>query len=150
MTAMSEWTTASYAAHNEALRVAEQRLNDERDRRYGEVLASREKARQIKDEGDRTALLLAREIQTYKDEQANQLREQINNERGLYVTRGELRSEIDKILVALHPLSDYITAQQGVTQGKLDLRLLSVAIVGVAGTLMGIIVAVIGLASRFF
>lgn len=47
-------------------------------------------ALQIKETGDREALRLAREIQTYKDEKANELREQINSERNLYPTKSQL------------------------------------------------------------
>lgn len=63
----------------EALRSAD-------DRRYAEVAAEREKALKIKETADEKALDLARIIQTYKDEKANELREQINSERGSYVT----------------------------------------------------------------
>jgi len=75
---------------------------DERDRRYAEKDIEREKALRIKDEADKAALGLAREIQTYKDEKANELREQINSERGLYVTHQEIK-----------PIFDYIAAQSG-------------------------------------
>jgi hypothetical protein len=65
------------------------RLWDERDRRYSEVAAERERALQIKQEADATALELARGIQSYKDEKANALRSQIESERGVYLTREE-------------------------------------------------------------
>jgi len=63
---------------------------EERDRRYTEVNIEREKALKIKETADLAALQLAREIQTYKDEKANQLREQINSERNLYPTKSQL------------------------------------------------------------
>jgi hypothetical protein len=78
------------------------RFEAERDRRYNEVNIEREKALKIKETADLAALGLAREIQTYKDEKANELREQIGSERGLYVTRPEIK-----------PLADYVTAQSG-------------------------------------
>lgn len=78
----SRWTV-SLREHLEALRAAD-------DRRYSEVNVEREKALKIKQEADKLALDLAREIQTYKDEQANQLREQINSERNLYPTKSQL------------------------------------------------------------
>ena len=59
------------------------------DRRYREVNAEREKALRIKELADATALQLAREIQVYKDEKANELRAQIESERGNYITRPE-------------------------------------------------------------
>ena len=59
------------------------------DRRYSEVNIEKEKALKIKEEADKIALGLARNIQTYKDEKANELRSQIEGERGLYLTREE-------------------------------------------------------------
>ena len=67
------------------------------DRRYAEVNIEREKALKIKEEADKAALGLAREIQTYKDEKANELREQISSERNLYVTKAELESAIREL-----------------------------------------------------
>ena len=66
------------------------RFEEERDRRYTEVKNAEEKALRIKEQADRDALGLAREIQTYKDEKANELREQINSERNLYPTKAQL------------------------------------------------------------
>jgi hypothetical protein len=57
----------------------------------------RQRALDIKEVGDRRALELARDIQTYKDEQANELRSQIESERGTYITRAELQAAIDKV-----------------------------------------------------
>lgn len=48
--------------HLAALRVADEKFAAERDRRYSEVAAERAKALQIKDEADKTALSLARQI----------------------------------------------------------------------------------------
>ncbi len=128
------WTIESYVVHNEAMRIAEQKLHDamrqsdklqealraseekfqgERDRRYAEVATEREKALKIKETADLAALGLAREIQTYKDEKANELREQISSERGEYPTRAELRSSIERLEVMLKPLSEYVISQQG-------------------------------------
>lgn len=76
------------------------------DRRYTEVNIEREKALQIKEEADKRALSLASEIQKYKDEKANELREQINSERNLYVTKAELK-----------PILEYVSSQQGKSQG---------------------------------
>ncbi len=70
---------------------------DERDRRYAEVNIEREKALKIKEEADKTALGLAREIQTYKDEKANELRSQIEREQGERATKDELRALGEKI-----------------------------------------------------
>jgi hypothetical protein len=64
----------AYISYNEA-------LIQERDRRYAEVATEKEKALRIKDAGDEKALNLARDIQVYKDEKANELRSQIERER---------------------------------------------------------------------
>lgn len=96
-------------------------LSAANDRRYTEINIEKEKAlkikeegdreaRRIKDEADKTALGLAREIQKYKDEKANELREQINRERNLYVTNDKLESTIK-------PLVDYVSSQQGRSMG---------------------------------
>ena len=63
-----DWTIETYAAHSEALRVADRRFFDERDRRYTEVNIEREKALKIKETADRDAMALAREAQTYKEQ----------------------------------------------------------------------------------
>jgi hypothetical protein len=99
---VSGWTVDTLSVHMEELRAADERYGAERDRRYSEVALEREKALQIKEHADEAALGLAREIQSYKDEKANQLREQINAERGLYVTRPEFKV-----------VADYVTGQQG-------------------------------------
>jgi vacuolar-type H+-ATPase subunit H len=107
----SGWTTDTLKEHFDKLREADQR------------------ALQIKEAGDAKALDLAREIQVYKDEKANQLREQINSERGLYVSQ-----------IQFKPIADYITAQQGhtkaseVTMGKVY------AAIAAMGTIIGIVV----------
>jgi len=88
--------------HLAALREADLRFQEERDRRYAEVNIEREKALKIKETADLAALQLAREIQTYKDEKANELREQINSERGLYATN----KDID-------PIKSYVSSQTG-------------------------------------
>jgi hypothetical protein len=97
---------------------------EERDRRYAEVNVEKEKALKIKEEADKAALALAREIQTYKDEKANELREQINSERGLYLTRDEYQTAhvalIEKVEAGLKPLNEFVTAQQGKFESRTE------------------------------
>jgi len=121
-TARSEsgWTLDTYAAHSEALRRADERFDAERDRRITEVNLEREKALKIKEQADRDALGLAREIQTYKDEKANELREQISRERGLYVTQPEVKAMVEKIEATIKPFSDFVSSQQGNQSGRLS------------------------------
>jgi len=76
--------------HLVALRLADQRFYDERDRRYAEVKMAEEKALEVKKEGDEKALNLSRENQLYRDERANNLRDQLSEERGTYVTQRQL------------------------------------------------------------
>lgn len=102
----STGTDVSLREHLEALRAADLRFHEERDRRYAEVATEREKALKIKETADLAALGLAREIQTYKDEKANELRSQIDSERGTYVTRLELK-----------PIAEWVTQQQGRQSG---------------------------------
>jgi hypothetical protein len=110
---VSGWTVDTFKAYTDSLRQADARIESERDRRYTEVAAEREKALKIKETADLAALELAREIQTYKDEKANQLREQINSERGLYATKGDLTAMAEKIDATIRPLIEYRSTQQG-------------------------------------
>jgi hypothetical protein len=114
----SGWTLDTWAVHSREMAQLQERLDAERDRRYAEVNTEKEKALKIKEEADKAALGLAREIQTYKDEKANELREQINSERGLYATKGDLQAAVEKIEAGLH-------------SGSLDARSLLFAVLGV-------------------
>jgi hypothetical protein len=108
--------------HLAALRAADQALQDERDRRYAEVKAAEEKALKVKEKADEVALGLQRDNQVYKDEKANELREQISSERGRYVTREELASAIRELRAAIKPLTDYIASDAGRNQGAAGSR----------------------------
>ena len=94
--------TVPLQEHLAALRAADEKFQNERDRRYTEVNIEREKALKIKETADLAALQLAREIQSYKDEKANELREQINSERGLYVTNRDIE-----------PIKAFVSSQTG-------------------------------------
>jgi hypothetical protein len=124
------------------LREADQRFGEERDRRYTEVAIEREKALRIKETADLAALGLAREIQTYKDEKANELREQISSERGLYASKEDVKSLDDKLEIRLAPLIAYVASQQGRHEGvdnftKTLIALVSLALV-IAGLVLGL------------
>jgi hypothetical protein len=98
------------------------RLNDkfdqERDRRYAEVNIEREKALKIKEEADRRALELAREIQAFRDEKANGLLELVKSERGGYATNKDIE-----------PLKAYIAGQTGRGLGMNSLAGWAIALV---------------------
>ncbi len=114
---ISGWTVDTYSVHNEALRAAEDKFQHERDRRYAEVATEREKALLIEKTARAEALQLAREIQTYKDEKANELREQINAERGLYATKSDLQASTDKIEESLKPIQEFVSRSSGQRSG---------------------------------
>jgi hypothetical protein len=104
-------------AGDERLRAADSLFMEERDRRYAEVNIEKEKALKIKETADLAALQLAREIQTYKDEKANELREQISQERGLYVTRDQLEGSIRELKALIAPLTEYAQGTAGRDRG---------------------------------
>lgn len=113
MTPAQMWTLDAYIAHNEALRDMHGRLEQERDRRYSEVKAAEEKALRVKDIADRDALSLAREIQAYKDEKANELREQIYHIQATLATKVELEAAIHTFDVRHQPVLDFIAKHDG-------------------------------------
>ena len=104
-----DWTIETYAAHAEALRAADRRFTDERDRRYTEVNIEREKALKIKETADRDAMALARESQTYKEQQNDILRDKNLSESGVYATNASLSKVADDIRAstdaAIHDLA---------------------------------------------
>jgi hypothetical protein len=125
--------------HLIALRAADAALQTERDRRYAEVNVEREKALKIKETADLAALQLAREIQTYKDEKANELREQINSERGLYPTKDDMAALSARLEAMIKPLSEYVTGEQVKNKGIGQLAGWLVAAAGVVVAVIAII-----------
>ena len=99
---------------DDRLREADIRFASERDRRYAEVRQEQEKALRIKDEANKIALDLARQIQDYKDEKANELREQISRERGQYITQDQHDAVIQRFEAEIHPLAQFVAAQTGI------------------------------------
>jgi len=125
---VSGWTTDTLKElgderdrHARMLREADHRFAEERDRRYSEVNIEREKALKIKETADLAALSLAREIQDYKDEKANNLRSQIEGERGHYATKDDLMAAVDKFDTLVNPLATWISGQQGRGLGSREL-----------------------------
>jgi len=139
----SEWTVATYAAHNEAMRIADRdhsesmRLSDVAhnevlraadDRRYAEVNVEKEKALLIKTTADDEAMRLARESQVYKDQQTDVMREKNLAASGVYATNADLAAivtntnaslaaVVDKIEKSLKPVFEFVSAQQGIDRG---------------------------------
>jgi hypothetical protein len=114
--------TVPLREHLAELRAADAAVAAERDRRYAEVKAAEEKALQVKEKADRDALALARQAQTYRDEQANKLREQINSERGLYATKDDLANAVREMTAAIKPLDEYVASTAGRTGGAAEYR----------------------------
>lgn len=75
---------------------AEERFEEERDRRYSEVAEARAEALKIKERADEKALDLSAEVQRYKDAKANELREQIGEERSEMATKSELAAAVER------------------------------------------------------
>jgi hypothetical protein len=121
-----------------ALRECDHRFDEERDRRMSEVALEREKALKIKETADLAALQLAREIQTYKDEKANELREQINRERNLYATKDDVTAAVEKMEATIRPLVEYSSSQQGKGAGLNAMWGYVIGAIGVLGILLAI------------
>jgi len=130
--------------HYQVLRELDERFAVERDRRLTEVAVEREKALKIKETADLAALQLAREIQTYKDEKANELREQINSERGLYATKHDLSGLQEKLEAQLTPVMNFVALQQGRSGGLQSGWAVLVGAIVAAGGITAMIVALVG------
>ncbi len=153
------WNLDTLEAHlkslrgaDELLQIEREKFQTERDRRYSEVNTEREKALKIKEEADKAALALAREIQSYKDEKANELREQINSERGSYATKDDLAASVRELNVVIAPLATFVSTQHGEQEGSRSSinRMLSIiaalaAISTTVSLVIGIIMAIRGL-----
>jgi chromosome segregation ATPase len=114
-------------------------IMSEYDRRYAEVDVEREKALKIKEQADRAALELAREIQTYKDEKANELRSQIERERGTYASQGDLRGAVEKLEAQLKPIADYVAIAQGRSSGLSTSWSILIAVISAAVAIAAIV-----------
>ena len=109
VTGNGEHATVKLSDYLLAIREGDVALQQERDRRYADVAAEREKALKIKESADERALVLARDIQHYRDEQANNLRSQLERERGGYATQSDLRALSDKMEALIKPLAEFVT-----------------------------------------
>ena len=110
------WTIDTFAAHYAALHEADKRFEDERDRRYMEVNIEKEKALKIKETADRDALSLARDAQTYKDQQADIMRDKTLADSGIYATNASVAAAIGSLRADFQPLFDFVAGQKGVAK----------------------------------
>jgi len=103
------------------MRKVQNEFENERDRRYTEVNIEKEKALKIKETADLAALSLARESQTYKEQQNDALRDKNLSESGIYATNASVSQAIgaleNKLDTALQPLIDFVSNQRGVAAG---------------------------------
>lgn len=138
----SGWTVDTLFHHLRAMREADIRFGDERDRRYAELAIEREKALKIKEIADETARLLVAETQKYKDEKGNELRSQIERERGAYVTQDQLAAAVARLEAVIQPLANYVTRNQGGSSALDRTWGYIVGAVGLAGAVIAVLVAV--------
>jgi hypothetical protein len=89
-----------------------------------------QRALSIKETADLAALSLAREHQQWRDAQANELRAQINQERGTYVSQAEFK-----------PVLAYISAQQGRSAGVSALQATLIGLAGLAIAVLSVALA---------
>lgn len=140
---VSGWTVDTLMEYGRALRIADHRFSEERDRRYAEVALEREKALKIKETGDRDALELARQIQTYKDEQHNGIVQQMDRLQATYATKSEVAALGERFDTALAPVLIWVASQQGQATAAADARsnqyLSNGQLLGVVGAIVGLL-----------
>jgi predicted nuclease with TOPRIM domain len=106
----------------ERLRADDQRLAEERDRRYAEVARERAKALRVQNRAYERGLDSARADQKDRDDQVSQLREQVAAERALYITKADHEALIARVETITKPLTDFMAAQQGRLIGEQGTR----------------------------
>lgn len=150
MTKDITWNIETYKFHNEAMRDVENKFQDERDRRYTEVNIEKEKALKIKETADLAALSLARESQTYKEQQNDALRDKNLSESGIYATNVSVSQAISGVNVnisnlenkldsALQPLINFVAGQKGSAQGSHSTKFGMYAAIGATATIVGLL-----------
>jgi hypothetical protein len=107
------WTIDTLKQYMDAQSEAQSRFEDERDRRYTEVNIEKEKALKIKETADLAALSLARESQTYKEQQNDALRDKNLQDSGVYAKNSDVAQMIGDLKKSLEPFLNYVTTQQG-------------------------------------
>lgn len=126
------WTVDTYVLHNEAMRIANERFQDERDKRYAEGNELRAMALKIKETADAKALELDKESQTYKEARNDAMREQSLKETGVYATHTDLAKVFEKTEKQLadvmdemrrifKPMMDHVAEGKGATMSQTKL-----------------------------
>jgi hypothetical protein len=109
------------------------------DRRYTEVSSERAKALEIKEYEREKALVLAREIQTYKDLIHNGTLDQLKAERAIYATKSEVIAAVEKIAETMRPLTEYVVTMQGRSSGFKDKWGYVVGAIGAVAVILALI-----------
>lgn len=142
------WTIEALDIHHKALRQADLAMALERDRRYSEGSELRAVALKIKETADLAALTLARESQTYKEQQNDALRDKNLSESGIYATNASVSQAIGaletKIETALQPLVNFVASQKGATLGSQNTKGGIYAAIGATATIVGLLAVLIG------
>ena len=132
----TKWTIETYAVHNEALRQAEAKFQEERDRRYKEVADTKEKAQAQADQ-------LSRDTQTYKDMKGNELREQLGEERYDYARKTELQTlqearlnDKKELQEVLRPILEALASNKGKEIGIDNIMSYIITILALAATIL--------------
>lgn len=107
-------------------------------REFDKLREADQRALSIKETADLAALELARDHQRYRDEQANRLREQIESERGNYVTRAALEGAVEKFDAELKPVLTFMAAQQGRSAGVSALSAVLMTLAGLAVAVLSV------------
>ena len=89
---------------------------------FDELRAADQRALTIKQTADESSLVLAREIQTYKDEQHNGLLRQLGEERGHYVSQDQHQALQARLEALIKPLTEYMVAQIAASAEVKDYR----------------------------
>jgi vacuolar-type H+-ATPase subunit H len=132
------WTVQTLFLYFEALRQADNRLRDALRDSDTKLREADQRALTIKETADSEARKLSRADQTYKDEQANKLREQIASERNLYVRQEDLAAVVERVDALIKPMTAFMSAQAGRSQGFGSAGNLVYVVVGLILTVIGI------------
>ena len=112
------WTIDTWATHARAIRQADIRFGNERDRRYTEVNIEKEKALKIKETADLAALQLARESQSLKELQNDALRDKTLSESGIYATNASVTNLFDQMSIKIQAVLDQVSTIKGNSKGS--------------------------------
>jgi hypothetical protein len=113
------WTVETLKEHLDKIEILKDQVAEERDRRYKEVEVEKAKAMKIKETADFEALSLARESQTYKEQQNDALRDKNLAQSGIYATTADVAHAFDELKVQLKPVFDFVIGWQGqATKGE--------------------------------